>query len=67
MRNGKVLGNAARLVRMEKENNERVRFLTEDEETRLREKIRALFLERELEFDLELHTGLRRGEQYSLQ
>ncbi len=66
LRNGKVLANPARLVRQGTENNRRVRFLSDDEEARLREKIRERCAEREAELDLALHTGLRRAEQYSL-
>jgi integrase len=68
-RNGKFpadRANPARLVRQEPENNARVRFLTEDEEARLRQQVRELAPEREPELDLALHTGLRKGEQYSL-
>lgn len=66
LRDGKVLSNPARLVKMERENNARVRFLSQDEEVRLRAKIREACPEREAELDLALHTGMRRGEQYSL-
>lgn len=66
MRNGKVAANPARLVPLRRENNARVRFLDEEEESKLREKIRELRPEREAEFDLALHTGMRRGEQYRL-
>lgn len=69
-RNGKVSVNPARLVRLRKENNARIRFLRtdkdNDEETKIREKIRLLCPEQEPEFDLALHTGMRRGEQYRL-
>ncbi len=65
-RNGKVSVNPARLVRLRKENNARVRFLDEQEEAALRAVIRARLPEREPEFDLALHTGMRRGEQYRL-
>jgi integrase len=66
IRNGKVSLNPARLVRLRKENNARVRFLDNDEESALRTKIRELCREREPEFELALHTGMRRGEQYSI-
>ncbi len=66
MRNGKVTKNPARLVRLRKENNGRVRFLREDEETALREVLREKLPEEEAEFDLALHTGMRRGKQYRL-
>ena len=66
IRNGKLSSNPVRKVKRRKENNERVRFLDEREEVALREKIRELHAEREAEFDLALHTGMRRGEQYQL-
>lgn len=65
-RNGKVSVNPARLVRLRKENNARVRFLDDQEETNLRAKIREAFPNREPEFDLALHTGMRLSEQYRL-
>jgi integrase len=66
MRNGKVSLNPARLVRLRQENNARVRFLSAEEEKALRSKIRETYSDGEAEFDLALHTGLRRGEQYRL-
>jgi len=53
-------------VTRRRENNIRVRFLEAGEETGLRSKIRELFPEHEADFDLALHTGLRRNEQYRL-
>lgn len=66
VRNRKLATNPVRQVKRRKENNERVRFLDEAEEAGLREKIRELYPECEAEFDLALHTGMRRGEQYRL-
>src|SRR5215467_1227472 len=66
VRNGKLVSNPVRLVKRRKENNERVRFLELEEETSLRGKIRECYPEHESEFDLALHTGMRRGEQYRL-
>ena len=66
VRNGKISDNPARLVRLRKENNARVRFLDQPEETTLRTVIQSRFSEREPEFDLALHTGMRRGEQHRL-
>jgi integrase len=66
MQDNKVLANPARLVSTKKENNERVRYLTEGEESELRSKIHELAPERQPELELALHTGLRKGEQYSL-
>jgi integrase len=55
-----------RKVRKQKENNNRVRFLTPDEESRLRAAIRSKpeWAEHESELDLALHTGLRRRSMY---
>jgi integrase len=66
IRNGKLVSNPVRLVKRRKENNERVRFLEDEEEVNLRIKIRESHSEHEAEFDLALHTGMRRGEQYGL-
>jgi integrase len=66
IRNGKLSVNPVRLVKRRKENNERVRFLDDEEEITLRNKIRELHPRHEAEFTLGLHTGMRRGEQYGL-
>jgi site-specific recombinase XerD len=66
MQNGKVLTNPARLVRQRKEENGRVRFLSQEEEHSLRTVIQNGYLNHENELDLALNTGLRRGEQYGL-
>lgn len=66
VRNGKLTSNPVRLVKRRKENNERVRFLDDEEEINLRTKICELHNRHEAEFDLALHTGMRRGEQYGL-
>jgi integrase len=66
VRNRKMASNPVRQVKRRKENNERVRFLDEAEESILRGNIRELCPECEAEFDLALHTGMRRGEQYRL-
>jgi site-specific recombinase XerD len=49
-----------------KESAGRVRYLLEDEETRLRAVIRRDYPDRIPELDLALNTGMRRGEQWSL-
>jgi len=64
IRAGKVGENPARLVRHKTENNDRVRFLSREEEGKLRKVIRKKFPKHEPELDLALHTGLRLGEQY---
>jgi site-specific recombinase XerD len=66
IRNRKVRENPAHLVQHRLEDNARLRLLDQDEEAQLRVVIRALCPEREPEFDLALHTGMRRGEQYGL-
>lgn len=66
MQNGKVQANPARLVRQRREENGRIRFLSEDEEQALREVIQKDCLCHEVELDVALNSGLRRGEQYSL-
>lgn len=66
MENGKCKSNPARLVKRFKEDNERVRFLSEAEENRLRDVIRRDHPAHIPELDIALHTGVRRGEQYKL-
>src|SRR6266478_612138 len=64
--NGKVKDNPARLVKHRQENNARVRWLSGEEETRLRAYVQATYPEHIPELDLALHTGMRLGEMYSL-
>jgi integrase len=64
--NGKCPSNPARLVRRLRENNERIRFLSAEEEIELREAIEAECPERMAELDIALNTGMRKGEQYRL-
>jgi len=66
IRAGKVKENPARLVKHRFENNARVRFLSADEETALRNAIGAGSPEHLPEFELALHTGMRVSEQYGL-
>jgi integrase len=66
LRNGKVTGNPARLVRLRHENNGRIRFLTDDEEKRLRKANTKQFPEHLPELTVSLGTGMRLSEQYSL-
>ena len=63
---GKVKENPARLVKHRRENNARVRWLSAEEEVRLRAVISETCPEHTAELDLALHTGLRLSEQYSL-
>lgn len=66
IRNGKAEKNPARLVRLRKEINARVRFLTYEEE----DMIRAIILERspthEPAFTFALETGMRLSEQHTM-
>jgi site-specific recombinase XerD len=64
--NGKVKDNPARLVKHRQENNARVRWLSGEEETRLRAHVQATCPQHIPELDLALHTGMRLGEMYSL-
>lgn len=61
-----MAGNPARLVRLRHENNGRIRFLTDDEEKRLRKAITKQFPEHLPELIISLGTGMRLSEQYSL-
>lgn len=61
----RIAANPVAKVKRFKENEPRVRWLTDDEEKQLR----AALMdepEHELELDLALHTGMRRGEQWGL-
>lgn len=62
----KTAANPARLVRRRREDNARIRFLSKDEEKRLRFAIEAKWPEHLVEFDVALNTGMRRKEQYDL-
>ena len=66
MENGKCETNPARLVKRLPEDNEIVRFLSEEEEEKIRSVIAHDFPEHIPEFEIALHTGARRGEQYKL-
>lgn len=66
IRSNKVKENPAAKVQKRRENNMRSRFLTEEEERRLRAAIRKSCPKREPEFDLALQTGMRRGELYGM-
>lgn len=58
--------NPARSVSHRREDNSRVRFLSREEERRLREVLMSKYSWHLPEFDLALQTGLRRGSQYGL-
>jgi len=63
----KIKYNPARLVRQQKENNARIRWLSDREETALRAVIQRDCQEHMPEFDVALYTGMRRSEQYGTQ
>ncbi|MGH9506824.1 MAG: tyrosine-type recombinase/integrase [Terriglobales bacterium] len=62
--NGHVKSNPARLVRMRREDNARVRWLSAEEESQLRGVIERDYPAELPAFLLALHTGMRRSEQY---
>ena len=64
--NRKVTSNPARSVTHRREDNNRVRFLTVEEEKKLRKVIDAKWASHMPELDLAINTGLRKGSQYSL-
>jgi site-specific recombinase XerD len=66
IRNGKLKENPARLVPHRLEDNGRIRFLSAEEETALRNAVEAKCPQRLPEFTLALSTGLRLSEQYGL-
>jgi len=61
---GRAENNPVRAVKLFKENNSRVRFLSEDEEARLR---KSLGEEEWKKVAVAIHTGLRQAEQFNLQ
>lgn len=63
---GKVKENPAKLVKHRQENNFRIRWLSPEEEVRLRAVISETCLEHMPELDLALNTGLRLGELFGL-
>jgi site-specific recombinase XerD len=64
--NGKVKENPAKFVKHRLENNARVRWLSGEEEVRLRTYLAETYPEHLPELDLALNTGMRLGEMYSL-
>jgi len=66
IQNRKVSSNPARSVTHRREDNNRVRILTEEEEKKLRKVIEAKWTSHIPELDLAINTGIRKGSQYSL-
>jgi site-specific recombinase XerD len=64
---GKVTGNPARLVEQRAENNTRIRYLLDDEEKGLRKAITRRCPMHLEEFEVALHSGMRKSEQYTLE
>jgi site-specific recombinase XerD len=64
--NRKTESNPVKLVKRKKENNGRVRFLSPDEDMRVRAVVASCYPLHLPELDIALNTGLRRGEQYSV-
>jgi integrase len=64
--NGKCKVNPARSVKRLRECNERIRFLSPEEEAKLRNAIQTECPERMVELEVALNTGMRKGEQYQL-
>ncbi len=66
MENGKVTSNPARLVRMRRENNARLRFLSRDEYKKVSDIILRDDPKQHPAFVVSVYTGMRWGEQFSL-
>jgi site-specific recombinase XerD len=64
--NRRVSQNPARLIHHRRENNGRLRWLLPNEEVKLRATIESQCPEHLPEFEIALHTGMRRSEQYRL-
>jgi integrase len=66
IRDQKLSINPARATKHRREDNSRVRFLSADEETKLRKIVGTTWPQHLLDLDVALHTGMRRGEMYDL-
>ena len=62
---GSIKMNPARLVRQVKEDNSRVRYLSDAESKTLREVIQKSYADHLPEFEIALMTGMRQGEQFT--
>jgi site-specific recombinase XerD len=63
----KIRVNPTRLVRQRKENNDRIRYLSDSEEVRLRTVMEKTHADRIPEFEIALMTGMRMSEQLTLE
>jgi site-specific recombinase XerD len=66
IRDGKATSNPARATRHRREDNSRVRYLTPEEEIKLRTEMETRWKGHIPELDIALHTGLRLSEMYEL-
>ncbi len=66
VQNRKIDHNPLANIKKRREDNRRLRFLTADEEGKLREYIQAHWPHHWCAVELALNTGMRRGEQFSL-
>lgn len=66
VRNGKVTNNPAQLVKHRPEDNVRVRFLSPEDDVKLRKAIQRNNPDGVPEFELAMNTGMRLSEQYGL-
>jgi integrase len=66
IQNRKVSSNPVRSVTHRREDNNRVRFLTVEEEKKLRKVIEKKWPSHMPELDLAINTGIRKGSQYGL-
>jgi len=66
IRNGRAQSNPARLVRLRKEDNARIRFLSFQEEAVMRKKILERCPQHEPAFTVAIETGMRMSEQHLL-
>jgi integrase len=64
--NGKLSHNPAARLKRKPENNDRIRFLSSDEEQRLLSALREFWPQYVPAFLISIHTGMRAGEQFSL-
>jgi len=66
IQNRNVTMNPARSVTHRREDNNRVRFLSDEEEKKLRKVVETKWASHIPELDLAINTGIRKGSQYGL-